>query len=84
MDAILRAGISKFSEDVGKLWTCLANYYIRLAHFEKARDIFEEGIEKVVTIKDFSMLWDSYIKFEDQILVAQMELVESGEGFILF
>ena len=29
---------------VGRLWTSLADYYIRRGMFEKARDIYEEGL----------------------------------------
>lgn len=29
-DAIIRAGISRFSDEVGRLWNSLADYYIRL------------------------------------------------------
>ncbi len=30
VDAIIRSGISKFSDEVGRLWCSLADYYIRL------------------------------------------------------
>lgn len=29
---------------VGRLWTSLADYYIRRGMFEKARDVYEEGM----------------------------------------
>ena len=32
---------------VGRLWCSLADYYIRLGHFEKARDIYEEAMSTV-------------------------------------
>ncbi len=34
---------------VGRLWTSLADYYIRRGMFEKARDIYEEGLTSGVT-----------------------------------
>jgi len=43
VDAIIRGGIRKFTDEVGRLWTSLADYYIRQAMFEKARDVYEEG-----------------------------------------
>jgi pentatricopeptide repeat protein len=44
VDAILRSGIRKFTDEVGRLWTSLADYYIRRGMFEKARDVYEEGL----------------------------------------
>jgi hypothetical protein len=41
VDGILRGGIRKFTDEVGRLWTSLADYYIRRALFERARDIYE-------------------------------------------
>ncbi|CAI7786811.1 unnamed protein product, partial [Closterium sp. NIES-54] len=39
VDAILRSGIRRFSHEVGRLWTSLADYYIRRGLFERARDV---------------------------------------------
>jgi pre-mRNA-splicing factor SYF1 len=41
VEGILRGGIRKFTDEVGRLWTSLADYYIRRALFERARDIYE-------------------------------------------
>ena len=41
-DAIIRSGIAKFSDEVGRLWNSLSDYFIRLGQFERARDVFEE------------------------------------------
>lgn len=37
VDNIIRGGLRKFTDETGKLWTSLAEYYIQLAQFEKAR-----------------------------------------------
>ncbi|GMY37237.1 pre-mRNA-splicing factor SYF1 [Fagus crenata] len=73
VDAIIRCGIKKFTDDVGRLWTSLAEYYIRRNLHEKARDIFEEGMMTVLTVRDFSLLFDSYMQFEEIILAHKME-----------
>lgn len=44
---------------VGRLWTSLADYYIRQAMYEKARDIYEEGLSTVITVRDFSLIFDT-------------------------
>ncbi len=45
VDAIIRGGIRRYTQEVGRLWCALADYYIRLGLFEKARDVYEEAIE---------------------------------------
>lgn len=49
MDAIIRSGLSRFTDEVGRLWCKLADYYIRLGQFERARDVYEEAINSVVS-----------------------------------
>ena len=43
---------------LGKLWCALADYYTRQGNFEKARDIYEEAIETVMTVRDFSQVFE--------------------------
>ncbi len=50
----------QFSDETGALWCTLADYYIRLGHFEKARDVYEEAIGTVVTAEDFRVVFDTY------------------------
>lgn len=45
---------------VGRLWTSLADYFIRRGLFEKARDVYEEGLCSVITVHDFSLIYDAY------------------------
>ncbi|KAA8515334.1 hypothetical protein F0562_018436 [Nyssa sinensis] len=80
VDAIIRGGIRKFTDEVGRLWTSLADYYIRRNLVEKARDIFEEGMATVVTVRDFSVIFDAYSQFEESMLDLKMEeMSESDE-----
>jgi pre-mRNA-splicing factor SYF1 len=44
---------------VGRLWTSLADYYIRRSMFERARDVYEEGLAAVTTVHDFSIVFDA-------------------------
>ena len=48
---------------VASLWLCLADYFIRLGHFSKARQIFDEAINSVSTVHDFSLLFEQYQAF---------------------
>ncbi len=44
---------------VGHLWNSLADYYIRSGLFERARDIYEESIQTVTTVRDFTQVTEN-------------------------
>ncbi|XP_059588408.1 pre-mRNA-splicing factor SYF1 isoform X2 [Alligator mississippiensis] len=71
--AIIRGGLTRFTDQLGKLWCSLADYYIRSGHFEKARDVYEEAVQTVMTVRDFSQVFDSYAQFEESMIAAKME-----------
>ncbi|XP_058079869.1 uncharacterized protein LOC131228057 [Magnolia sinica] len=79
VDAIIRGGIRKFTDEVGRLWTSLADYYVRRGLYEKARDIFEEGLTTVVTVRDFSVIFDCYTMFEESATNAKMETMDGSD-----
>jgi pre-mRNA-splicing factor SYF1 len=79
VDAILRGGIRTFTNEVGRLWTALADYYIRRGLFEAARDVYEEGVESVSTVRDFSLIFDAYAQFEESVISAKMEAGEDED-----
>jgi len=92
VEDIVRGGIRRYKDEVGKLWTALADYYIRKGIFEKARDIYEEGMNSVVTVRDFSLIYDALTQFEEAMISAKMEGMNDedeeqsegdGEGFLL-
>ncbi|KAL7692457.1 putative tetratricopeptide-like helical domain superfamily [Plasmopara halstedii] len=55
VEAILRSGMARFSNEVGRLWCSLATYFVRLGMFESARDVYEEGICTVVTVPEMEL-----------------------------
>lgn len=67
------------SPQVGRLWTSLADYYIRRGMFEKARDVYEEGLTSVITVRDFSLIFDALSQFEESLLAAKMEQLGDEE-----
>uniref|UniRef100_A0A8C4M374 Pre-mRNA-splicing factor SYF1 n=1 Tax=Equus asinus asinus TaxID=83772 RepID=A0A8C4M374_EQUAS len=80
VDAIIRGGLTRFTDQLGKLWCSLADYYIRSGHFEKARDVYEEAIRTVMTVRDFTQVFDSYAQFEESMIAAKMETAsDSGQ-----
>ena len=50
---IIHGALRRFTDGLGQLWCSLADYYIRGSHFEKARDVYEEAIQTVMTVRDF-------------------------------
>ncbi|MFH4975442.1 hypothetical protein AB6A40_002151 [Gnathostoma spinigerum] len=78
VDAIIRQGIQRYSDQVGILWCALAEYYIRGGHFDKARDIYEEAIISVKTVRDFTQIFDSYARFEERATGAIMDEMDSS------
>lgn len=84
VDAIIRGGIRKYSQEIGRLWCFLAEYYIRLGHFAKARDVYEESLSSVMTVRDFTLCFEGYSRFEESMVSAIMpneenELAEEDE-----
>lgn len=77
VEKIIRSGISRFADQRGKLWVGLATYWIRRGSFERARDVLEEGITTVMTVRDFTLIFDSYTEFEESIIGALMEVAST-------
>ena len=78
VDKIIRTGIQKFPNEVGQLWCALANYNTYCRNFEKVRDLYEEGVAAVTTVKDFTQIFSAYSEFEESLLTVKMERMEDG------
>ena len=61
------------SAQVGRLWTSLADFYIRQGMYERARDVYEEGLTTVITVRDFSLIFDTLTQFEETLLTHRMQ-----------
>lgn len=75
VDAIIRGGLRRYTDQLGHLWNSLANYYVRSGLFDRARDIYEEAIQTVITVRDFTQVFDAYAQFEELSLSKRMEEV---------
>ena len=67
-DELLRHAIRRFTEESGRLWVLLADYYSRLGLFGRARDVFEEALAQLTSVRDFGMIFNAYLKFEEAML----------------
>ncbi|CAG9461233.1 unnamed protein product [Pedinophyceae sp. YPF-701] len=73
VEAILRGGIRRFTDEVGRLWCALADFFIQRGLFEYARDVYEEAMCAVSTVRDFSLVFDALTQFEESMVTARME-----------
>lgn len=73
VDAIIRGGLRRYTDQLGHLWNSLADYYVRSGLFDRARDIYEEAIQTVSTVRDFTQVFDAYAQFEELSLSKRME-----------
>ena len=69
----------RLGEMEGTLWTRLAEYHIRAGDFELARSVYEEALDNITRVRDFSLVFDAYVKFEEGVIEAFMELMEEEE-----
>ncbi|KAJ3218553.1 pre-mRNA-splicing factor syf1 [Dinochytrium kinnereticum] len=79
VDKILRYGISKYSDQVGKIWCALATWWIAKGEFDIARDVYEEAIVKVKTVRDFTLIFDACAEFEEGVIAARMQVLASED-----
>jgi pre-mRNA-splicing factor SYF1 len=70
---------ASLGEMEGTLWTKLAHYHIRRGQFEWARSIYEEAMESVTRVRDFSLIFDAYVKFEEGLIEAMMEMMNDKD-----
>jgi pre-mRNA-splicing factor SYF1 len=73
IENIFLTGIETFADQRGRLWTSLATYWINRGKFEKARDALEAGLTSAMTVRDFTLIFDSYVEFEESIIGSLMD-----------
>ena len=70
---IRKDGLNVYKDQAGRLWTGLATYWIKRAEFDRAKATFEAGMIDVLTIRDFTQIFDAYAEFSESIINAFME-----------
>lgn len=77
---IRKDGLDVYKDQAGRLWTGLATYWIKRGEFDRAKATFEAGISSVLTIRDFTQIFDAYAEFSESLISAMMEsLAEPDE-----
>lgn len=72
-------GLAVYKDQAGRLWTGLATYWIKRGEFLRAQDTFEAGLGSVLTIRDFTQIFDAYAEFSESLISAMMESLEGDE-----
>ncbi|KAH9004910.1 spliceosome complex protein [Lactarius hatsudake] len=57
-------GLAVYKDQAGRLWTGLATYWIKRGEFEHAKETFETGIATVLTIRDFTQIFDCLCRIQ--------------------
>jgi pre-mRNA-splicing factor SYF1 len=68
-------GLEIYKDQAGRLWTGLATYWINRGEFDRAKKTFENGISSVLTIRDFTQIFDAYAEFSESLISALMDKV---------
>ncbi|KAJ7168173.1 hypothetical protein C8R43DRAFT_1094750 [Mycena crocata] len=72
-------GLAMYKDQAGRLWTGLATYWIKCGEFDRAKQTFEQGIATVLTIRDFTQIFDAYAEFGESLISAMMTSLENDE-----
>ncbi|THV07880.1 spliceosome complex protein [Dendrothele bispora CBS 962.96] len=76
---IAKDGFAVYKDQAGRLWTGLATYWIKRGEFDRAKETFEKGLATVLTIRDFTQIFDAYAEFCESLISAMMEGLEGEE-----
>ena len=75
-----RDGLAVYKDQAGRLWTGLATYWIKRGEFERASATFERGLAAVVTIRDFTQIFDAYAEFSETMISTLMDALADEEN----
>jgi len=66
-------GLEVYKDQAGRLWMGLTTYWIKQGEFNHAKETFETGIATVLTICDFTQIFDTYTEFSKLVISGIME-----------
>ncbi|KAG6869083.1 hypothetical protein C0993_003403 [Termitomyces sp. T159_Od127] len=76
---IHKDGLAIYKDQAGRLWTGLATYWIKRGEFDRAKETFECGLKSVLTIRDFTQIFDAYAEFGESLISALMNSLENED-----
>ncbi|WWC95357.1 pre-mRNA-splicing factor SYF1 [Kwoniella sp. B9012] len=75
-----RDGLEVYKDQAGRLWTGLATYWIKRGEFDRATSTFERGLAAVVTIRDFTQIFDAYAEFSETMISTLMDALADEDN----
>ena len=76
---VRKDGLEVYKDQAGRLWTGIATYWIKRGEFDRAKATFEAGIASVLTIRDFTQIFDAYAEFSESLISAMMDSLAEPE-----
>lgn len=73
-------GLNVYKDQAGRLWTGLATYWIKRGEFDRATATFEQGLATVLTIRDFTQIFDAYAEFSETMISTLMDALADEEN----
>lgn len=77
---VKRDGLEIYKDQAGRLWTGLATYWIRRGELDRATQTFEDGLKEVVTVRDFTQIFDAYAEFSETMVSTLMDALADEEN----
>ena len=76
----LSDGLSIYKDQAGRLWSGLATFWIKRGDFDQASETFEKGLSSVVTVRDFTQIFDAYAEFSETVISTLMTAVSDPDS----
>ncbi|KAL5483851.1 hypothetical protein EMCRGX_G020267 [Ephydatia muelleri] len=73
IEPIIRGGLRCFTDMIALLHHP-STQVIHVSFPPQARDVYEEAIQTVTTVRDFGQVFDAYAQFEESMISAKMEM----------
>lgn len=80
VESVLRGAMRELPDEAGRLRALLAECYARRGLYDKARDVFEEGVTTAATAAEFALVFEAYAQLEQSLVAAKMEKTADEEG----
>ncbi|KAJ2162772.1 pre-mRNA-splicing factor syf1 [Coemansia sp. RSA 552] len=76
--AVVRDGIGRAPAAAGELWAALGQHLVAAGRTEQARDVYEEALGAVRSLRDFALVFDAYAQMEEAAVADAMERAVQG------
>ena len=76
IEVLFKEGLEKFTSQQGLLWSYFATFYVRQGNFERAKAVYREALEVVKSVKDFSLVFDAFAKFQELFIQKKFKRLE--------